>query len=183
MMTPRERAEKIVYVGPCSGLHAVYAFGYQLTSASSRRLAEQVADGAQSAIVEAIEGASAGAVHAHLAAVTPEGPATAEEIAEAAARRCKSLTSVACDADRASLACVIRHQRELIARLMNDSDAYAAGLEQGRREKAKVVEVLRSVEWEAVNIHDLPACPCCYRSRGDGHRDDCKLAAMVKEVA
>lgn len=42
----------------------------------------------------------------------------------------------------------------------------------------KVVEVLRQAEWAADGV----ACPLCYSLPGEGHDEDCKLAALLDEA-
>lgn len=46
--------------------------------------------------------------------------------------------------------------------------------------EAKVMEVLRRVEWGG----EPPLCPWCSRWRwhSEGHREDCKLAALLDEA-
>lgn len=43
----------------------------------------------------------------------------------------------------------------------------------------KVMEVLRQVEWTWSAPGDF--CPWCYQLKGDGHADNCKLAALLSE--
>jgi len=45
-------------------------------------------------------------------------------------------------------------------------------------DKAKVMEVLRRVEW----VGDPPHCHWCIQRASDGHTDDCKLAALLGEA-
>lgn len=44
----------------------------------------------------------------------------------------------------------------------------------------KVMEVLGRVEWVGLP-GDWPYCPVCTSWRHKGHRDDCKLAALLSE--
>lgn len=47
--------------------------------------------------------------------------------------------------------------------------------------KAKVVEVLRQVEWVKAGGTAGEFCPCCDYLKAAGHHDDCKLAALLAE--
>lgn len=46
-------------------------------------------------------------------------------------------------------------------------------------DEAKVMEVLRRVEW----AWSAPGgfCPCCYQLKSDGHAENCKLDALLSE--
>lgn len=49
-------------------------------------------------------------------------------------------------------------------------------------DEVKVLEVLGQVEWVAVGPRQgLRYCPYCARWQSDGHRDDCKLDALLSE--
>lgn len=45
---------------------------------------------------------------------------------------------------------------------------------------ARVVEVLRRVEWAL--LRDEEFCPYCYWLKRAGHAEDCKLAALLGEA-
>lgn len=47
--------------------------------------------------------------------------------------------------------------------------------------QAKVMEVLRQVEWGTRGMY-VAACPCCREFKRLGHADDCKLAALLDEA-
>ena len=40
------------------------------------------------------------------------------------------------------------------------------------------VDVLRSVEWRDLSC-DYESCPSCGHDKRDGHREDCRLAALI----
>lgn len=49
----------------------------------------------------------------------------------------------------------------------------------GMMDQAKVMEVLRQVEWALTANEEF--CPCCYWLKTAGHKDNCKLAALLAE--
>lgn len=52
-------------------------------------------------------------------------------------------------------------------------------------DEVKVIQVLRRVEWVKHDHYEAqsPSCPCCQGLRyGGGHREDCKLAALLAEA-
>ncbi len=177
-MTPEERAAKIIWTfDGRDGLPMISVFGWPMGRLSVQ--ADVIVRDVRNTIAAHIELACAEYLSDNLAAVSPEGPVSEEREKEIRSGSCH-VGVVQCGADRRDAVAIIDHQRALLARIFHDSDQYAAGLERGQRGKAKMLEVLREVEW-MLGHYGNRRRPSCDGDKTLGHRDDCKLAAILKE--
>jgi hypothetical protein len=182
-MTPMERAERIVTVELTMGGADwnVMVDGERAWMSAFPELAHAKAKILRDALVKAMNEA----VAAHLASVVPEGPVSEGRLVEIRKRQCCEMSVDICQEQREAILAAHDHLRSLCARLLNDDPIgqYQAGLEHGRRETAKAVELLRSLEWSGTRgMYDDPACPCCdAQPEGGAHRDGCALAALLED--
>jgi hypothetical protein len=65
------------------------------------------------------------------------------------------------------------------------AEHFAAALTACEEQLKEAVGVIESVEWVLVSRNDrgpIRRCPHCWGYEKDGHRDDCKLAAVLKKA-
>jgi hypothetical protein len=85
----------------------------------------------------------------------------------------------------------------LLARIHGDGGHYInkVGMEQAIKDAEEVYcgrysklqearELLKEMEWQRLDgfLTEFPCCSSCFRSKGLGHKHDCKLRAFLKEI-
>lgn len=57
-----------------------------------------------------------------------------------------------------------------------------AVLDYAQQERAEILGLLKEVEWNGYSQEGGNVCPCCEWFQSEGHKDGCKLAAMIRRL-